>query len=162
MRSLIISSFLLSTAVGLVACGGGGYTAPTMAAVTTPAPSPAPTATTTAPAAPTTLSEATLLGSAGFVAPTTNHTVYVLSGDTPATLECTVASGCTGVWPPVLPPAGVALSTGFATFTRSDNSVVQLEYLGHPLYTYSGDGAAGSTNGNGLVSFGGTWTVARP
>jgi predicted lipoprotein with Yx(FWY)xxD motif len=88
--------------------------------------------------------------------------VYVLSGDTPATLECTVASGCTGVWPPVLPPTGVALSTGFATFTRSDNSVVQLEYMGHPLYTYSGDSAAAQTNGNGLVSFGGTWTVARP
>jgi predicted lipoprotein with Yx(FWY)xxD motif len=160
MRSLIISCLLLSTAAGLVACGGGGYIAPTMAAVATPTPSPAPAAT--APAAATTLSEATLLGSAGFVAPTTNHTAYILSGDAPATLECTGVSGCTGVWPPVLPPAGVALSTGFATFARSDNSVVQLEYMGHPLYTYSGDGAAGSTNGNGLVSFGGTWSVARP
>jgi predicted lipoprotein with Yx(FWY)xxD motif len=163
MRSLIISCVLLSTALGLVACGGGGYTAPAAIATAMPTvapPTPTPTPPSTAPT--TTLSEATLLGSAGFIAPTTNHTVYVLSGDTPATLECTVASGCTGVWPPVLPPAGVALSTGFATFTRSDNSVVQLEYMGHPLYTYSGDSAAAQTNGNGLVSFGGTWTVARP
>jgi predicted lipoprotein with Yx(FWY)xxD motif len=156
MRSLIIACVLLSTALGLVACGGGGSTAPT--AIMTPAPTAAPTAS---PAA-TTLGEATLLGSAGFVAPATSHTAYELSGDSPATLECTVASGCTGVWAPITPPAGVALSTGFAAFTRSDNSVVALEYLGHPLYTFSGDSAAGSTTGNGLVSFGGTWSVARP
>jgi predicted lipoprotein with Yx(FWY)xxD motif len=127
-----------------------------------------PTATATASAAPTTapaattLATATLLGTPGFIAPATSHTVYVLSGDTPATLECTVVSGCTGVWPPIAPPAGVALSTGFAVFTRSDNNATQLEYMGHPLYTFSGDTAAGTTNGNGLVSFGGTWTVARP
>jgi predicted lipoprotein with Yx(FWY)xxD motif len=66
------------------------------------------------------------------------------------------------VWPPVTPPAGVALSTGFATFVRSDNSVTQLEYLGHPLYTFAPDTAAGQTGGNGIVSFGGTWSVARP
>jgi predicted lipoprotein with Yx(FWY)xxD motif len=157
MRSLTIACLLLSTAVGLVACGGGGYTAPAALATATPTSAP-----TTTPPTATTLSEATLLGSAGFVAPTSSHTVYVLSGDTPATLECTVVSGCTGVWPPVLPPNGVALSTGFATFTRSDNSVVQLEYLGHPLYTYAGDTASGTAAGNGIVSFGGTWTVARP
>jgi predicted lipoprotein with Yx(FWY)xxD motif len=173
MRSIVMSCVLLSAIAGLAACGGGGYTAPA-APVATPMPTAAPTsaptgapttapssAPTTAPAA-TTLSEATLLGSAGFIAPTTNHTVYVLSGDTPTTLECTVVSGCTGVWPPVAPPAGVALSTGFAVFTRSDNNAAQLEYMGHPLYTFSGDSAAGTTNGNGLVSFGGTWTVARP
>jgi predicted lipoprotein with Yx(FWY)xxD motif len=162
MRSLIMTSVLLATAVGVVACGGGNgggtssYGVP--AAIAT---SPAPLSTVS-PAAATTLAEATLLGAAGFIAPATNHTVYELSGDTPANLECTVASGCTGVWAPVTPPSGVALSTGFATFTRSDNNAQQLEYMGHPLYTYAGDGAAGETNGNGIVSFGGTWSVARP
>jgi predicted lipoprotein with Yx(FWY)xxD motif len=102
------------------------------------------------------------LGSAGFVAPATSHTVYELSGDSPASLECTVASSCTSVWPPVTPPVGVALSTGFATFVRPDNSVTQLEYLGHPLYTFAPDTAAGQTGGNGIVSFGGTWSVTRP
>jgi predicted lipoprotein with Yx(FWY)xxD motif len=169
MRSIVMSCVLLFAVAGLAACGGGGYTAPA-APVVTPMPTAAPTsgpttapstAPTTAPAA-TTLSEATLLGSPGFVAPTTNHTVYVLSGDTPTTLECTVASGCTAVWPPVAPPAGVALSTGFAVFTRSDNNAAQLEYMGHPLYTFTVDSAAGTTSGNGLMSFGGTWTVARP
>jgi len=104
---------------------------------------------------------ATLLGAAGFVAPS-GRTVYVLSNDTVSSLACTIASGCTGVWPPVSPPSGVALSAGFTAFARSDNNAQQLAYNNHPLYTYSGDSAAGQTNGNGLQSFGGTWTVAHP
>jgi predicted lipoprotein with Yx(FWY)xxD motif len=148
--------------VGVVACGGSnggaGTTYGVPAAVAT---SPAPLSTVS-PAAATTLAEATLLGSPGFIAPTSDHTVYTLSGDSPTNLECTVASGCTGVWGPIAPPAGVALSTGFATFARSDNNAQQLEYMGHPLYTFSGDLSAGTTNGNGLMSYGGTWSVARP
>jgi predicted lipoprotein with Yx(FWY)xxD motif len=167
MRSFILWPILLSASLGIVACGGG-TTMPTSnpSTVVTTAPPVVPTPTpttapTTAPGA-TTLAEATLLGTPGFVAPTTNHTVYELSGDSPTTLECTVASGCTAVWPPVSPPAGVALSAGFAVFSRSDNNVMQLEYMGHPLYTFAPDTAAGQTSGNGLVSFGGTWSVARP
>jgi predicted lipoprotein with Yx(FWY)xxD motif len=87
----------------------------------------------------------------------------VLSDDTTTSLACTVASGCTGVWPPIAPPSGVALSSGFTQFTRPDDGgFVQLAYKGHPLYLYSGDSAAGQTNGENLVSFGGTWTVAVP
>jgi len=66
------------------------------------------------------------------------------------------------VWVPIAPPNGVALSTGFTAFTRSDNSAMQLAYQLHPLYTYIGDSASGQTSGSGIVSFGGTWTVARP
>ena len=115
----------------------------------------------TATPAATTLATATLLGTAGFVAPS-GRTAYVLSGDTTASLACTVASGCTAAWPPIAPPAGVALSTGFTVYMRSDNGAAQLAYNGHPLYNYAGDSGADQTNGNGIVSFGGTWTVARP
>jgi predicted lipoprotein with Yx(FWY)xxD motif len=73
-----------------------------------------------------------------------------------------VGNGCTGAWPPVSPPNGVALSTGFTSFTRSDNNAAQLAYNGHPLYTFSGDTAAGQTNGNGINSFGGIWSISRP
>jgi predicted lipoprotein with Yx(FWY)xxD motif len=63
----------------------------------------------------------------------------------------------------VSPPTGVALSTGFTAFARADlGGAMQLAYLNHPLYQYAGDSAAGQTNGNGLVSFGGTWSIARP
>ncbi|HEV8019891.1 MAG TPA: hypothetical protein VGP41_01435 [Candidatus Lustribacter sp.] len=124
-------------------------------------PTPAPSA----PASPgqtTTLATATLLGSPGFMN-TNGRTVYVLSDDTVSSIACTVASGCTGIWPPASPPAGVALSTGFTAFARADmGGAMQLAYQNHPLYQYSGDSAGGQTNGNGLVSFGGTWTVARP
>jgi predicted lipoprotein with Yx(FWY)xxD motif len=173
LRSLAPLCVVVVAAFGIVGCGGGSgsgspvYTAPTAA------PAPQPTATATGPVASpspgasptstaaTTLTEVTLLGSAGFTN-TNGRTVYVLSDDTTTSLACTVGSGCTGVWPPIAPPAGVALSTGFTAFTRPDNGMAQLAYMGHPLYEYSGDAAAGQTNGNGLVSFGGTWSVARP
>jgi predicted lipoprotein with Yx(FWY)xxD motif len=35
----------------------------------------------------------------------------------------------------------------------------QVEYNGHPLYTFSGDTAPGQTNGEGLF---GMWFVATP
>ncbi|TMC88875.1 MAG: hypothetical protein E6J10_02220 [Chloroflexi bacterium] len=35
----------------------------------------------------------------------------------------------------------------------------QVEYNGHPLYTYSGDTAPGRTNGEGLL---GKWFVSTP
>jgi predicted lipoprotein with Yx(FWY)xxD motif len=126
-------------------------------AVPTANPSP-----TVAPGQTTTLSTASLLGSPGFVN-TNDRTVYVLSDDTVSSIACTVASGCTGVWPPVSPPNGIALTTGFTAFARADlGGQMQLAYMNHPLYQYSGDSANGQTNGNGLVSFGGTWSVARP
>jgi predicted lipoprotein with Yx(FWY)xxD motif len=86
----------------------------------------------------------------------------VLSNDTVQNVACTVASGCTALWPPIAPPAGVALTTGFTAFQRPDDGAMQLAYNNHPLYLYAGDVAAGQTNGNGIVSFGGTWTVTRP
>ena len=102
-----------------------------------------------------------LLGSPGFVN-TNGFTVYVLSDDTVSSLACTVSSGCTGAWPPVAPPSGVALTTGFTVFQRPDNLQMQLAYQNHPLYQFSGDSGAAQTHGNGLQSFGGTWSIARP
>jgi predicted lipoprotein with Yx(FWY)xxD motif len=164
-HTLALTALAVFAAVALADCGGGssGTVAyPTVTAAPTTAPSSTPTtAPTLAPAGSTTLAEATLLGSPGFTN-TNNFTVYVLSDDTVASLACTLASGCLGVWPPVSPPTGVALSAGFTTFVRPDTSQSQLAYNNHPLYQYSGDVAAAQTNGNNLVSFGGTWTVARP
>jgi len=163
MRSLTLCSCIIVGTAGIVACGGGGsgYSAPagTVVPGVMATPSSAPT---TSPGQTTTLATATLLGSAGFVN-TNGRTVYVLSDDTVGSIACTVSSGCTGVWPPISPPNGVALSAGFTAFARADlGGAMQLAYNNHPLYQYAGDSAAAQTNGNGLVSFGGTWTVARP
>jgi hypothetical protein len=35
-------------------------------------------------------------------------------------------------------------------------------YAGWPLYTYSGDSAAGQANGQGLNTYGGRWYVLSP
>lgn len=163
LQTLVLPSLALVAAIALADCGGGsgagGAVAyPTVTAAPTTAPSSTPLL---AAAGSTTLAEATLLGSPGFTN-TNNFTVYVLSDDTVGSLACTLASGCLGVWPPVSPPNGVALSSGFTTFVRPDTGQSQLALNNHPLYQYSGDAAAGQTNGNNLVSFGGTWSVARP
>jgi predicted lipoprotein with Yx(FWY)xxD motif len=162
IRSLVLSCFVLATAVGIVACGGGGGSStPSASSSVLPSTSPVAATTPIASAGATTLAEAALLGSLGFTN-TDGRTVYVLSDDTVSSLACTVASGCTGVWPPVSPPGGVALSAGFTVFARPDNGAMQLALNNHPLYEYAGDSAAGQTNGNGLVSFGGTWSIAHP
>jgi predicted lipoprotein with Yx(FWY)xxD motif len=164
-QTLVLTSLAVVAAIALADCGGasgsGGATPYAVAtAASTPASSPSSTPTL-APAGSTTLAEAMLLGSPGFTN-TNNFTVYSLSDDTVGSLACTMASGCLGVWPPVSPPNGVALSSGFTTFVRPDTGQTQLVFNNHPVYQYSGDAAAGQTNGNNLVSFGGTWTVARP
>jgi predicted lipoprotein with Yx(FWY)xxD motif len=145
-----------SAALILAACGGGsgGYMAPS-SSLATPATSGNTNPTTM------TLPTASLLGSPGFI-DATGRTTYVLSNDTVTNQACTVASGCTALWPPIAPPGGAALSSGFTSFQRADNGAMQLAFNNHPLYLYAGDTAAGQVNGNGIVSFGGTWTVTRP
>jgi predicted lipoprotein with Yx(FWY)xxD motif len=44
------------------------------------------------------------------------------------------------------------------TLTRADGTK-QLEYNGHPLYTFKGDSAAGQANGEGSTAFGAYWYV---
>jgi hypothetical protein len=43
----------------------------------------------------------------------------------------------------------------------SANGGMQLAYKGLPLYRFSVDASAGSANGEGITSFGGTWHVVK-
>lgn len=63
---------------------------------------------------------------------------------------------CTRLWPPYLATANAKPSKGYGVIVRNDGSR-QWTYLGHPLYRYAGDTAAGVTLGNGVN---GTWHVA--
>lgn len=88
-----------------------------------------------------------LVNDAGF-------TLYHLKTETASKIDCT--GSCVGVWPPVLLPAGVTaahagmgLSGALGTTQRPDGGT-QVTYNGFPLYTYSGDTAAGQANGQGI------------
>lgn len=84
-------------------------------------------------------------------------TLYYRTSDT-ASSVC--SGGCAQAWPPLL-MAGSAMPTSASTLPGAltvgmNANGEQVEYNGHPLYTYSGDSAAGQTNGEG---FGGVWFV---
>jgi predicted lipoprotein with Yx(FWY)xxD motif len=132
--------------------GGGGYVAPTAAPPTTPASQPQFQSVSIAGTP-----KQTLVSSAN------QHTLYTFGADTANTSNCTTASGCTGIWPPYTAPAGTSassLSAGFGLITRSDGTL-QYTYQTYALYNYSGDSAAGTANGQGITSFGGTWDAAQ-
>lgn len=85
------------------------------------------------------------------------HTLYMFQRDTAGMSNCTGA--CASNWPPAggtpKPGSGVA-KAGLKSIKRPDGTR-QLAYAGHPLYRFSGDTAAGDTNGEGQNAFGGSW-----
>src|ERR1700709_2347664 len=88
------------------------------------------------------------------------NTLYFFSLDADGKTACT--AGCLAVWP-VSYNAGTTFGAGlaasdFSSITRSDGSK-QTTYKGWPLYTYTGDAAAGAVNGDGIE---GAWFVAKP
>src|SRR5437660_362781 len=80
-------------------------------------------------------------------------TLYYRTSDT-ATSVC--SGGCANAWPPVLsasvPATSTTLPGKLAVVANANGS--QVEYNGHPLYTFSGDSAPGQANGEGT---GGVW-----
>jgi predicted lipoprotein with Yx(FWY)xxD motif len=112
---------------------------------------------TTAPGA-TPASLAQLLGAQGWTAPN-GRTLYVFAADSANVSNCNNA--CALLWPPFAAAAGDSAVGAFTVIARADGTH-QWTYKTHPLYEYAGDQKAGDTFGNGLNSFGGLWTVARP
>jgi predicted lipoprotein with Yx(FWY)xxD motif len=82
-----------------------------------------------------TLTQPTSIGTV--LADSSGRTMYELVGATSTSSACT--GGCLSVWP--------------AVTVNGTQLVVQ----GHPAYRYSGDSAAGQTNGQGLKDQWGTW-----
>ncbi len=83
-------------------------------------------------------------------------TLYYLKADTATTVAC--SGGCAQVWPPLLQtgsgsPTGPSSLSGTLSVASTANGN-QIEYNGHPRYTYSGDTTPGQTNGEG---FHGVW-----
>jgi predicted lipoprotein with Yx(FWY)xxD motif len=87
------------------------------------------------------------------------RTLYLFEADKNGKSTC--SGGCAATWPPLRAssPNGTDGVDGsaLATTTRADGSQ-QVTYHGHPLYYYAGDGTtSGSTKGEGLDTFGGSW-----
>jgi predicted lipoprotein with Yx(FWY)xxD motif len=88
------------------------------------------------------------------------RTLYELSVDSATKIVCTAM--CAALWPPYTVPAGGHPSAGGGvdatlSLTQRPDGTMQVTANGHPLYTYSGDSAAGQTNGQGVQDTGGTW-----
>ncbi len=165
---------LTIAACGSTSTGSGGYggntnasQTPTTAAGSTPTTSSGGSCgrycTSSTPTAPATGSglliktaSATISGkSVTILTNAQGMTLYYRTSDSGSSV---CSGGCASAWPPML-ATGSATPTG-ATSLPGQLSVgtnangKQVEYNGHPLYTYSGDSAPGQTKGQGI---GGVW-----
>jgi predicted lipoprotein with Yx(FWY)xxD motif len=88
-------------------------------------------------------------------------TLYYFTSD--SATQSALSRNCLRVWPPLLfsgsggPTSSTSLSGKLSVQTDVNGN--QIEYNGHPLYTFSGDSAPGQTNGEGLY---GVWFVVTP
>jgi predicted lipoprotein with Yx(FWY)xxD motif len=157
-RSRPITYLIGAAALGLIAlaaagCGGN---------------SSKPQAASAAPAAASGNGAATVdtanTGALGTILVDSNgRTLYLFEKDSGTTSAC--SGTCADYWPPLRtakPTSADGLDASLiGTTMRSDGSP-QVTYNGHPLYLYSGDQAAGDTNGQGLTDFGGSWDALTP
>jgi predicted lipoprotein with Yx(FWY)xxD motif len=133
--------------------GGGKYGS----GGTTPTASSSGSAIQTATATVSGKSETILTNAQGM-------TLYYRTSDTPPSNIC--SGGCAGAWPPLLvsgsgtPTSATSLPGKLTVVTDANGN--QVEYNGHPLYTFSGDTKPGQTTGEGIPAAPGTWHVATP
>ncbi|TMP54437.1 fasciclin domain-containing protein [Pseudoalteromonas sp. S1612] len=86
-------------------------------------------------------------------------TVYVFDNDLGEAMS-TCEAACATTWPPVFgTAASIENVPGLSLIARSDDSM-QVAYLGRPLYTFSGDTAAGQNNGQAVNDI--WWQVSLP
>ena len=81
--------------------------------------------------------------------------------DTGDTSTCT--GDCAASWPALIAKgelkAGGDVDESLLGTSARDDGTMQVTYNGHPLYHFSGDQAAGDTNGQGI---GDIWFVVSP
>jgi predicted lipoprotein with Yx(FWY)xxD motif len=151
----LVGPGLIAVAVVIAACGSKADPGPSSPAA--PASGQANAASGSVTIKSVSTSKGTVLVDAQ------GHTLYWFAKDTSTKSNCN--GSCATYWPPVtgtaLAAAGASLPHSFGTIKRADGQT-QATYDGHPLYTYTGDTAAGQVNGNGINASGGRWWAATP
>src|SRR5438477_2796183 len=161
------SSFVIALSVFIVmfiaACGssttpgGGPYGGSTNPPATTP-----PTTDGSSSSAVIQTTTVTVKGQSETVLTNAKGlTLYYFTAD--SATRSALSRNCLQVWPPLLftgsggPTSSTSLTGKLSV--QMDINGNQIEYNGHPLYTFSGDSAPRQTNGEGLY---GVWFVATP
>ncbi|MGH7068875.1 MAG: COG4315 family predicted lipoprotein [Acetobacteraceae bacterium] len=91
------------------------------------------------------------------------HAIYMFTADHNGISACEGA--CAKAWPPVMtsgkPEAGPGINASLlGTLQRGDG--MQVTYDGKPLYYFVGDQGAGTTAGQDITHFGGSWYLVSP
>jgi predicted lipoprotein with Yx(FWY)xxD motif len=164
IRPILALGGSAAAAVLLLAACSSGASSPSSGAPASSTPATSPAAPSPSATAGTTSGAALSLGSTSLgkvLVDPQGFTLYLFAADTPTKSAC--SGSCASAWPPATatgtPAAGTGLTASMlTTLTRSDGTK-QLEYNGHPLYTFMGDTAPGQTNGEGSTAFGAGWYV---
>jgi len=123
-----------------------------------------PTVTTVASAPSSAVDTLRVKGYGTILVTASGHPLYVLSSDPKDGTNCT--GGCSNVWPPLevvgTIKAGPGVDAALLSSFERPGGAHQVLYAGHALYTYSLDTASGQVEGEGVHSYGGTWSVISP
>jgi predicted lipoprotein with Yx(FWY)xxD motif len=87
---------------------------------------------------------------------TDGRTLYAFQPDGTNTSVSNCTGGCAGAWPPLTATGKLKAGKGLDATKLTTGVGGQVAYNGHLLYEFSGDTAAGQTNGQGV---GGVWHV---
>lgn len=152
MNTLLgLALFGTLTAGLIVGCGSQGPS-------DDPPPEPPP-----ATGAEVTVATNATLGS--YLADEDGVSLYLFTDGNGNPVPCT-SEECLAAWPIFTtdgePVAGEGVDASLLSTTQHQSGATQVTYNGWPLWYFAGDQASGAVNGQGIISFGGTWYLISP
>jgi predicted lipoprotein with Yx(FWY)xxD motif len=168
-RRLLAAGALGAAAVlALAACSKSTTTGTGSGSSPSSSPSQAASPTANADAA-ITIATASIPGVGTVLVNGNGQTLYQLSSEQGGKLTCTDDNGCTKVWPDTELPsgktagiAGTGVQASLLGTVKSADGALYVTYNTFPLYTFTGDTKTGTAAGQGITSFGGTWSAITP
>ncbi len=166
-RWLAAGAVAAAAALTLAACGKS------TTAGTGTSSSPSATASSGSPSANAdaaiTVTTASVRGVGTVLVNGNGRTLYRLSSEQGGKITCTDDNGCTAVWPDTELPsgttaaiAGAGIQASLLGTVKSSDGKLYVTYNSYPLYMFVHDTGPGTANGQGITSFGGTWSAITP